>query len=127
MRIGAMKKQSQNKPNFVNLRKKIHELPAGRFSQEAKERLEIIFYPAPVQNNMHNHQNDKQKCQIKVDTAPLVPGHRPKLFYGFSAAAVVKLAAKPTTAGRQYVLHNKAGKSQTQQIKKRNQINNEIQ
>ena len=25
------------------------------FSREAKEGLEIIFYPAPVQNDMHNH------------------------------------------------------------------------
>ena len=76
---------------------------------------------------MHNHKNDKDKCQIKVDTTPFVAGHRPKLFYGFSAAAAVELAAESTAAGRQYILHNKAGKSQTQQIKKRNQINDKIQ
>ncbi len=100
---------------------------AGCFSREPKEGLEIILYPAPVQNNMYNHQNHKQKGQIKVDTAPFVPAHRPKLFYRLSAAAVVKLAAKSAAAGRQYILHNKAGKSQTHKIKKRNQNNDEIQ
>ena len=76
---------------------------------------------------MNNHQNDKQKGQIKMDTAPFVPGHRPQLFYVFSAGAAVKELATAACAGRQNVLHNKASRSQPQQIQKSNQINNKIQ
>jgi len=69
-----------------------------------------------VQKDMRGHQNNKQKSQIKMDTAPFVPGHRPKLLYVFSTGAVVKEPATSARAGRQNVLHNKAGKNHTQQI-----------
>ena len=48
--------------NYVNLRKKILELISGRFSwkRKTKQRFEVTFYPAPVQNDMHHHQNGKE-------------------------------------------------------------------
>lgn len=61
-----------------------------------------------------------------MDTAPFVPGHRPKLFYGFSASAAVQVAAESAGAGRQYVLHNKAGKGQAHYIRKADQLDDEI-
>ena len=65
--------------------------------REAKQRFEVIFEPVEVQDDMNNHQNNKQKSQIKMDTTPFVPAHRPQLFYVFSTDAVVKEAA--TAAG----------------------------
>ena len=80
-----------------------------------------------MENNMYNHQNDKQKDQIKMDIAPLVPRHRPEVFYMFSAGTALQKTATPPCAGRQYIPHNKAGKSQAQQIHKADQINDKIQ
>ena len=76
---------------------------------------------------MRGHQYDKQKGQIKMDTAPFVAGHRPEVFYMFSADAAEQPPATSTCAGRQNVLHNKAGRSQAQQIQKSNQNDNKIQ
>ena len=76
---------------------------------------------------MYNHQNDKQKGQIKMNTAPFVPSHRPEVFYVFSAGTALQKTATPPCARRQYIPHNKAGKSQAQQIHKADQINDKIQ
>jgi hypothetical protein len=114
-------KLGENKPNQTQ----ILELTAGCLSRKTQQRFEIVFYPAPVQNNMHNHKTDKQNSQIKVDIAPFVPGHRPEFFYVFSAAAVEEPTAS-TCAGGQNVLHNKAGNSQTQQGDKADEFDNKI-
>jgi len=58
-----------------------------------------------------------------------VPGHGPQVSYLFIdefAAASTEAPAVTSTAGRQNVLHNKAGNSQTQQIDKADDINNKI-
>lgn len=61
-----------------------------------------------------------------MNVAPFVPGHRPEVFYVLSAAALVEKPAPAACAGRQYVFHNKAGKSQTQQVDQADQIDNKI-
>jgi len=51
-----------------------------------------------------------------MDIAPLMPAHRPQAFYMFSAEATEHPLPASACARRQNVLHNKAGKSQAQQI-----------
>ncbi len=76
---------------------------------------------------MRGHQYDKQKGQIKMDTTPFVPAHRPQLFYVFSTDATEHPLPASARAGRQNVLHNKTGKNQAQQIQKSYQNDNKIQ
>jgi len=75
---------------------------------------------------MHNNQGEEKYSKIEMDTAPLVTGHRPQVFYMLTAMAVVELTAKSAGAGRQDILHNKANKSQCQQIDKADQSDNKI-
>ncbi len=89
--------------------------------------FEITFYPGPVENQMHNHQNDEQSSQIKVDVAPFVPGHREQRLNLAESPATGKFPAASTRAGRQYELDYKAGESQTEQTKKANRIDDKIQ
>ena len=107
---------------------RIFELSAGRFLRKTQKRFEVTFYPSPVQNDMHNHQNNKQSSQIKMDITPFVPGHRPQVSHLFTGVLITAASteAPAPTAGRQNVLHNKAGNSQTQQIDKADDINNKI-
>ena len=59
---------------FVNLRK-ILELTAGCLSRKTQQRFEIVFYPAPMQDDMHNHHDDKNSSKPEMDIAPFVPCH----------------------------------------------------
>jgi hypothetical protein len=89
--------------------------------------FEITFYPCPMENKMHYHQDEKQGGQIKVDVAPFVPGHREQRFNLTESVAAGKFPAASAGAGRQYELDNKAGKSQTEQVEKADRIDDKIQ
>ena len=136
MNISAiMTRDYENLPAFCLIKNKANFLAPGTtrgwdlsitFSG-AEGGFEITFNPGPVENDMHYHQNDEQGGQIEMDVTPFVAGHRQQRFNPSSSAAPVKFLTTPARAGRQYVLDNKTGKSQTEQVEKANRIDDKIQ
>jgi len=111
-----------------------NESTATWFPRKAKQRFDIAFNPAPVQNDMHQNQNDKNNRQNEMHIAPIVPPHRPQLSYmlvsllaGPKPPAASKAPAAPPAARRQRKFDNKAGNSQTDKVQKGHKINNKVQ
>jgi hypothetical protein len=86
----------------------------------------ITLYPGPVQDDVYEHQNDKDYGHVKMYAAPLVTIHRPEILGFCRRPAAAKTLAVACRAGRQNESRNKAGKSQSQQVQKDNKIDIEI-
>ncbi len=80
-----------------------------------------------MQNQMNQHQNNKNNGYNKVDIAPFVSCHGEQSLNVAGALPAVKLLSASTCAGWQDILDNNAGANQTKQAYKTKQIDNEIQ
>ena len=100
---------------------------SGLRRRRTEEGFEGVFYPLPVQSQVHDDKGHEDDRQDEVNASPLVAGHSKQGLYIASSVAAGGASAESAGAGRQDVLHNGAGARQRQQHGEAGQVDNEVQ